>query len=96
MRYLVLAFILQTRIAVEARHATCVAAVIIAGCALVGQAHADTPLQNQMQRLIELEQVDKWCTGTHEIDFDRLRTAIQAERDKGIAMADSEKDARIA
>jgi hypothetical protein len=68
----------------------------IAGCMLVGQAHADTLLQNQMQRVIELEQVDKWCTGAHEIDFDRLRGAIQTEREKAVAMAGSEKDARIA
>ena len=45
----------------------------IAGCMLVGQAHADTPLQNQMQRVIELEQVDKWCTGAHEIDCEFRR-----------------------
>jgi hypothetical protein len=63
----------------------------IAGCMLVGQAHADTPLQNQMQRVIELEKVDKWCTGAHEIDFDRLRGAIQTEREKAVAMASSEK-----
>jgi hypothetical protein len=72
------------------------AIAIIAGCMLVGQAHADTLLQNQMQRVIELERVDSLCTGTHEIDFDRLRAAIQTERNKGIAMANSEKDARIA
>jgi hypothetical protein len=70
--------------------------VTIAVCALMGQAHADTPLQDQMQRVIELEQIDNWCTGTHDIDFDRLRTAIQTERDKALAMTTSEKDARIA
>jgi hypothetical protein len=55
---------------------TRIAAAIIAGCALIGQAHADSPLQDQMQRVIELERLDAWCAGTHDIDFDRLRAAI--------------------
>jgi hypothetical protein len=75
---------------------TRIAASIIAGCALIGEAHAGSPLQDQMQRVIELEQLDAQCTGTHDIDFDRLRAAIQTERDKAIALAASEKDARVA
>lgn len=71
-------------------------AALVAGFALAGQANADTPLQTQMQRVIELEQVDKWCTGNHEIDYDRLRAAIQTEQDKAIALGGSEKDARMA
>jgi hypothetical protein len=32
------------------------AAAIVAACALIGQAHADSPLQVEMQRIVALEQ----------------------------------------
>jgi hypothetical protein len=73
------------------------AIAIIVGCVLLGQAHADTPLQNQMQRIVALEHIDAWCAGgDHAIDYDRLRARIEAEKDKAVATGASEQDARVA
>jgi hypothetical protein len=76
---------------------TRLAAAIIAGCALIGQAHADSPLQVRMQRIVQLEHLDAWCAGgDHDIDFDRLRAALETEKDAAVATGASEKDARVA
>jgi hypothetical protein len=65
--------------------------------ALMGQARADSALQIQMQRIVALEHVDAWCAGgDHAIDYDRLRTRIDAEKDKALATGASEQETRFA
>jgi molybdenum cofactor biosynthesis enzyme MoaA len=64
---------------------------------LIGQAHADSTLQIQMQRIVALEHIDAWCAGgDHAIDYDRLRARIEAEKDKAVATRASEQAARVA
>jgi molybdenum cofactor biosynthesis enzyme MoaA len=74
-----------------------IGASIIASGALIGQAHADTPLQVQMERIVALEHVDAWCAGgDHAIDYDRLRARIEHEREKAVSSGASEQEARAA
>jgi hypothetical protein len=76
---------------------TRLAVAIIAGWTLIGQAHADSPLQVEMRSIVALEHIDAWCAGgDHAIDYDRLRARIKAETDKAVATGASEQETRVA
>jgi hypothetical protein len=78
------------------RRLTCLfvfaAAAILASAAFAADQHA---LDGQMTRIIQLEALDDWCAAAHDMDYDRLREAIQTERERALAMTDSERDLRL-